>query len=372
MRVRLAAALALGLSVLGGSRVAHADPLDPSLERFVTNPGCKTASGVYTPEGFSSGRSDPCEADQASFAKLVNQFGFALAPTAMHSARTTGFGGFNLSIEANYTTISGGKEYWKAGTQGPVNPNTGAFSDRNGSPPSLLQNYSLKFRKGFGFGLEITGVVGFVPQTSIINGGADVRLSLLEGFRTGIPGVLPDIAVGSGVRTITGTQQFQLTVMGLDGVISKPFAIADSSVLTPWVGYQYLFIWGDSGLIDLTPGTDAIQSCNYSGPAVPGNPDPTKTTQPDGSGTHVYDGSPVCRGGQPYDFNNNTVFDPVRLRRHRLLAGVNYRYEMVMVGGQLIMDLVPPASAQPEQKNKDFLGGEDRQYSFVFELGAMF
>ena len=178
MKARLAAALALGLAVLGGSRSAFADPLDPALERFVTNPGCKTASGVFTPQGFTGGTADPCRPDQASFTKLVSQYGFALAPTAMHSARTTGYGGFHLSIEANYSTISGDREYWKAGTQGPVNPNTNAFSDRNGSPPSLLQNYSLKFRKGFGFGLELTGVVGFVPQTSILSGGADVRMSL--------------------------------------------------------------------------------------------------------------------------------------------------------------------------------------------------
>jgi hypothetical protein len=366
MKMRLAAALALGFSVFGAARVASADPLDPALERFVTNPGCRTATGVFVPG------SGDCQPDQTSFIRLVNQFGFALAPTAMHSARTTGFGGFHLSIEANYTTISGSKEYWKNGTEGPVNPNTNAFSDRNVSPPSLLQNYSLKFRKGFGFGLELTGVVGFVPQTSIISGGADVRISLLEGFRTGIPGYIPDIAVGSGVRTITGTSEFQLTVMSFDGQISKPFAIADSSVLTPWVGYQYVFIYGDSGLIDLTPGTDAVQGCNYAGPAVPGNPDPNKNTKPDGTGANVYDGSPVCRGGQPTDFNNNTVFDAVRLRRHRLLAGVNYRYEMVMIGGQLIMDLVPPGSAQPDADNKKALSGEDKQVSFVFELGAMF
>ena len=66
------------------------------------------------------------------------------------------------------------------------------------------------------------------------------------------------------------------------------------------------------------------------------------------------------------------MFDPVRLRRHRLLAGLNYRYEMVMVGGQLIMDLVPPADAQINDETKADLEGEDRQYSFVFELGAMF
>ena len=372
MTARLAAAFALGFAVLGVSHAAGAEPLDPALERFVTNPGCKTASGVYLGGSFSGGTTEPCHPDQASFVKLVSQFGYALAPSAMHSARTTGWGGFHLSMEASYATISGNKSYWKNGTQGAVNPNTNAFSQQNSSVPGVLQNYSLKFRKGFGFGLELTGVVGFVPQTSIISGGADVRISLFEGFRTGIPGYIPDVAVGAGVRTITGTSQFQLTVMGLDGQISKPIPIADSSNITPWLGYQYLFIYGDSGLIDLTPGTDAVQACNYSGPAIPGNADPNKTAAVNGTDVHQYDGGPVCRGGQPDDFNNNTVFDPVRLRRHRLLAGVSYRYEMVMVGGQFGMDLVPPASAQPDAENTAILGGEDRQYTVAFELGAMF
>jgi hypothetical protein len=66
------------------------------------------------------------------------------------------------------------------------------------------------------------------------------------------------------------------------------------------------------------------------------------------------------------------VFEPVRLHRHRLLAGVNYRYEMVMAGAQFIMDLVPPASAQSRQSAKDYLQGEDKQFSFVLELGAVF
>jgi hypothetical protein len=375
MKSRFALAVALGLSAFGGERAAHAEPLDPALERLVSaeTAGCRTQGGAYTPiGGVVGGRTFPCLPDNVAFKRLINQFGFALAPSAMHSARTTGFGGFHLSIEALYSTINGNRDYWKRGTQGPRDPNTNQPSIINDSPPGLIQDYSLKFRKGFGFGFEVTGVVGIVPQTSIISGGADVRLSLLEGFRTGIGGVLPDVSVGSGVRTITGSPQFQLTVVGLDGQVSKPFPIASSSVLTPWLGYQYLFIFGDSGNIDLTPATDAIQACNYSGQAVPGNPDDSKTTLGDAGGEHVYDGGPVCRGGQPFDFNNNTVFEPVRLRRHRLMAGVNYRYEMVMIGGQFMMDMIPPADAQPDAEDKLDLKDEDQQFAFVFELGAMF
>jgi hypothetical protein len=359
--------------------------MDPALERLVLPPGetadgtalrpCKDDLGRYDenadiPGAFQGGRFPACLPDNRAFKRLVNQYAFALAPTAMHSARTTGFGGFHLSIEANYTTISSDADYWEKGTQGTRDAITNDASVENTNPASLLQLYSLKFRKGFGFGFEITGSVGFMPQTSILSGGADVRISLLEGFRRGIGGILPDIAAGAGVRTITGTPQVQITVMGLDGQISKPFPIADSSVLTPWVGYQYLFIYGDSGLVDLTPGTDALAYCNYAGNSVP--PQGKEVVNENGDPATVYDGSPACQGGQPYDFNNNVVFDPVRLRRHRLIAGVNYRYEMVMLGGQFMMDLVPPADAQIDDEDKADLEGEDRQYSFVLELGGMF
>ena len=385
MRARLALALAFGLVPLLGSREGAAEPMDPALERLVLPPGetsdgtplepCKDEVGNYNensgvPGAFEGGRFPACQPDNRAFKRLMSQYAFAFAPTAMHSARTTGFGGFHLSAEANYTTISSDADYWHNGTQGTRDAITNRASVENTSPPSLLQLYSLKFRKGFGFGLEITGSVGFMPLTSIVSGGADVRISLLEGFRKGIGGIIPDVAAGAGVRTITGTPQFQLTVMGLDGQVSKPFPIADSQVLTPWLGYQYLFIFGDSGLIDLTPATDAVSYCGYAGNSVP--PLPKEVQNSNGDPANVYDGSPQCVGGQPYDFNNNVVFDAVRLRRHRLLAGMNYRYEMVMVGAQFIMDLVPPADAQPDAQDKRDLEGEESQYSFVFELGGMF
>src|SRR4051794_13050148 len=135
-----------------------------------------------------------------------------------------------------------------------------------------------------------------MPSTTILIGGADVRMALLEGFRTGVAGIFPDLSVGAGVRTITGTEQLQLTTVGLDVQLSKPLPIAGQMVLSPWIGYQYLWIFGDSGLIDTTPATDAVGYCQTRGPNVPGNGDPNKT---------VYDGQPVrAKNGSPIDFNN--------------------------------------------------------------------
>ncbi len=350
---------------------ARAEPMDPALERLVVDGRCRTPTGAYAddPATLAALEADTgrawCSPDHAAFKRLINQYGFALAPTAMHSARTTGFGGFHLSLEAAFTKIDDGAEYWKNGTQGSIDPSSNLASVRNTSPSSLLALYSAKIRKSFGFGLELTGAVGFMPQTSIVSGGADVRLSLLEGFRTGLAGILPDVAVGGGVRTITGTPQFQLTTVALDAQISKPLPVADSSVITPWIGYQYVWMFGDSGLIDLTPGTDAVGYCNFAGPNVPGNQDPNK---PAGQ----FDGQPVCAGGSPLDFNNNVVFNKVRLERQRLLIGVNYNYEMVMLGGQFITDIVDPADAQNSDADSEDLKGEDRQWTIVLEAGAMF
>jgi hypothetical protein len=287
----------------------------------------------------------------------------------MHAARTTGFGGFHFSIEGAYTNADHGADYWQYGTQGPQDPNNKRFSTKNTGPDSLLQVYMLKIRKGFPFGLELTGNVGYLAHSSIVAGGADVRWSILEGFRTGVPGIFPDVAVGGGVRTITGTSQFQLTIASFDGQISKPLPIADASVLTPYVGYQYVYIFGDSGLIDFTPNTDPVGYCNYQGQNVPGSVDPKKG--------NANDGQPVCGSkanpaGSPLDFNNTKVFDNVRIVRHRLIAGLNYRYEVVFVGGQFITDIVDPADANSDAATKAALANVPRQWTMAFEVGAFF
>jgi len=174
---------------------------------------------------------------------------------------------------------------------------------------------------------------------------------------------MPDLAVGGGVRSITGTPEFQLTIASADAQISKPFVIADSSVLTPWVGFQQLWVFGDSGLVDLTPATNAIQYCNYAGLNQPGSPDPSKNVQ---------DGQPVCAGGSPLDFNNNVVFDKARLERRRLLFGLSYRYEMLMIAAEFITDLGSVADAQTDKKDRDILRGEKAQWTSVLELGGIF
>ena len=369
MRVRLitfAASIASAIAI----PAAHADPMDPAIERFARDAVDPTMAcsngGLYRPGAR------PCTLDEPSFKKLINQYGFAIAPSPMAPARTTGYGGFQVTAQGAFTSIDSGADYWQNGTQGPVDTTTGQYSVRNKSPDSWLQVYGVNVRKGLPLGFELGASVAYVARTSIVSGGADVRWSLLEGFRRGALGYLPDLAVGGGVRTITGTSQFQLTVASVDGVLSKPIPIADTSVLSPYVGYQFLRIFGDSGPIDLTPRTDALGYCNYQGQKVPGgfNGDDIDHTR------GPYTGQTVCgdgtgTNGSPDDLSNTRVFQEARVTRHRLVFGLAYRFEMIVVGGQFSTDLLEPANANQGQA-ATALANVPRQSTVGVQVGAAF
>ena len=301
----------------------------------------------------------------------MSELGYAIAPTAFHPARTTGFGGFALSLEASFAHInadatdSTGTQYWHTGTQGDVNPNTGAFSGVNKFPDSVLQIYSLKASKGLPLGFEVAGVLGYMANTSLWIGGADVHWSLLEGFRTGILGYLPDISAGGGVRTVGGASTFFLTTVGIDGELSKPIALADSAVLTPYIGVQRLIIFADSTVVNLAPGIDPLAACGYQGANVPGNPN----APPKGGTSAATPAAPVCSNelANTNAFNNLTTFQKARIHRWRGLAGLTYKYELLSLGGQFAMDLEDPSA---ENANLGVSGA--KQWTISLEAGVSF
>lgn len=368
------------------ARPARAADMDPAPERLVLEPpgipdglSCQqVAQGLTGPGAQRFVNAHPglgpnpnafaCLPNNIAWANLMSELGYALAPTAFHPARTTGFGGFALSLEATYAHINADAfdsthtQYWHLGTQGPVDPSNHLNSVVNKSPDSILQIYTIKARKGLPFGLEIAGVLGYVASTSLWVGGADLHWALLEGYRTGVLAYLPDVAIGGGVRTLGGSPKFFLTTVGIDGQVSKPFTLSDSAVLTPFVGVQRLIIFADSTVVDLTPNVDPLQQCGYSGQ------DPQT-------------GTPICRnklqvptttGGTTTvdnnsDYNNNVTFQKARIHRWRGIAGLTYRYEILYLAGQFATDLEDPSA---ENANLGISG--ERQWTVSFEAGVFF
>ena len=339
--------------------------MDPVPDRFYLNPPGENCQNVTGAAGYAA-----CIPNNVSWANMMSELGYAIAPSAFHPARTTGLGGFALSLEASFAHInadatdSTGTQNWHTGTQGDRNPNTNAFSGVNKYPDSLLQIYTMKARKGLPFGLEIAGALGYIANTSLWVGGADLHWAVLEGFRTGILGYLPDIAVGGGVRTVGGSSTFFLTTVGIDGQISKPITLADSAVLTPYAGVQRLLIYADSTVVNLTPSVDPLAACGYQGTNVPGNPN-----VPNGGVGGSYTGSPVCKngGGSNGDFNNLTTFQKDRMQRWRWIAGLTYKYEVLYLAGQVAADLTDPSD---ENGNLGVSGY--KQWTLSFEAGVSF
>lgn len=354
-------ALAL-LASLTCATMAHAGDMDPAPERLIRQPaglpaGSSCQAIAADPEiavgaGLSPG-SLACLPDDVAFANMVAELGFAAAPSAMYPARTTGYAGFTLGIETSATKLNSaalsrsvdGKEvpYWERGSRGPggrgVNP----------SPNDLLMIYALHARKGLPWGLEIGGSLGFIGQTSLFITGADLRWSVLEGFRQGALRYLPDLSFGGGLRTVTGSTSLHLTTIAFDTKLSKPFPVLESTTLEPYLGFQRLFVFGDSNVVDLTPNVDALKSCGYAGA------DPTT-------------GFPACQNklsnGEPNsgDFNNNASFQSVRAHRNRGIVGLAYRYELLHLGTQLAFDLTPPNAENPGLSSL-------RQWTLSFEAG---
>ena len=356
------ASSAAALIAAGGT--AAAAPMDPAPDRLSLSPpgvNCQTAgpSTVFPANGPN------CQPNNAAWANMMSELGYAIAPTAFHPARTTGFGGFALSLEASYAHINADNsvtnpdgsttQYWHEGTRGPVDPNTHKFSVVNNAPDSILQIYTLKARKGLPFGFEITGALGYVANTSLWVGGADLHWAILEGYRTGVLGYLPDLAIGGGVRTLSGSPDFFLTTVAMDAEASKPITLADSAVLTPYVGAQRLYIFADSTVVNLAPGVDPIAQCGYQGN------DPST-------------GQPKCQNmanGAPNNgaFNNLSTFNKVRLEEWRGIAGLTYRYGVLYLGGEFAMDLEDPG-AEGQQQAYGINGA--RQWTTSFEIGVFF
>lgn len=329
-------------------------PAGQTCQSVAANPEVALAAGLR-PAGLA------CRPNNVAFANLVSELGFAIAPTSFYPARSTGLAGFQVSFEASYTNIAadrsvpssaGDQRYWHLGTRGAQSEATNQRAVTNTSPDGLLQIYALKARKGLPLGFELAGSLGTIANTGMWVYGGDLRWSMLEGFRTGPLGYVPDVSVGGGVRTLTGSSRLHLTTVGIDVRASKSIVVADAAELIPQVGFQRLIIFGDSNVVDATPQVDAVAQCGQTGN------DPTT-------------GAPTCRNklsdgsDANADFANNITFDSARIHRSRLLFALNYRYEIVWLGSQLAFDITDPKDENPQVVGP-------RQWTLSLEGGVRF
>jgi hypothetical protein len=339
-------ALASGVAV----PVAQADTMDLALSRLRIvggRPGCLDPSTA----------SQFCP-NQELFERIVSELAVSMAPSVA-PARTIGPRAFQLAFESTMTTIDAEESHWILGTEGSGGLEPGADIARNEAPQSVMLWNRLQLRKGLPFGFEVGAALGHGLNTSLYTLGLALKWSIVEGFRTGL-GRLPDVAVQGQFQRNVGASQVTVQLFAVDLTLSKPFVIEHAWTLSPLLGVQTLFVTGESGVVDLTPGgpsstsgtnpaTDATRAC------VPEPGQPAATLQ--------------CTGDAA-DVVNDVKFEDITQTRVRAFAGAQARYEFLVTSLTLLFDLAPPdLDAEPLQLASSEVA---RQLAFHASVGAVF
>ncbi|MEK6608288.1 MAG: hypothetical protein AABZ30_11550 [Myxococcota bacterium] len=250
--------------------------------------------------------------DNQKFYTLASELGVVMAPAILSPSETLGFAGFAITAHVDFTTISTKKDYWMAAESyqfednDPSQPQTADSK----APSETAKTIGMTVRKGLWLPVPSFEVgLGFVHllDSSLFAPQLDAKLSLHEGFHNW---PLPEIAVRGTASRVMGQTAFDLTTAGLDFSASKQFGIQGTVNLTPFAGYQILWIIADSDVMDGTPNCDPVVGSTKNPNCQP--PDPAVT-------------APVCSSA---DCNANFVFfDPDPIVRNRIFVGFRLNFD---------------------------------------------
>lgn len=298
---------------------ARAGDMDPELTRLSQPAG----SGGCPATGLAS----VCP-DNSSFELLATELAGALAPTVSAGAATGGIRGFYVGLSSTASSIRSGQRYWARGTRG-ADPTAA----QNNSVDSLLSFNRLDVRKGLPFGLEVGSSIGFGLHTSLWVIGAELKLALFEGFRSGL-GALPDVALRAVAQAVVGSPQLSLQTQAFDITLSKPLVFLQEHTLTPLLALQLLFLHARSAAVNFTPETSGWAACDPNARAPSG-------------------AVPLCQNTEgPRELANTSSFRDVSRARVRMFVGAEERFRLLSIALTLGFDLItPPVPQESEGDN---------------------
>lgn len=246
----IGALLALVISV----QVANADNNDIVLSRF----------GTQVTDGM--GNVTSIIGHNHEFRAFASELGIALAPRVLSPADTTGYGGFEFTLDVGQTSISHDKGYWRV-LESSTDPSA---ADGTSHGTSQLRTVSLFARKGLWFpapGTEI-GLGGVhVTDSGMYAGQAYIKFALYEGFHES---AMPSVALRLAGSRLFGAQDLDLTIGAVDLTVSKHLGIGGTVRVDPYLNYGFVFIVPRSQVLEgtpnidpLAPGSDADNNLNF-------------------------------------------------------------------------------------------------------------
>jgi hypothetical protein len=173
---------------------------------------------------------------QEKFENLMTELGLITAPVFLAPAETLGLTGFEFALEGTVAPTHSTRNYWK-GKIYPTDSDENTVSVSEGNPQSLIFIPHIHIRKGLPFSFEIGAQLSYIPESEMFTIGAEVKWAFNEGFH-----YIPDFAVRISMNHMIGPEDFELSTGGWDISISKAFGLGGMASLTPYAGYNMLFI----------------------------------------------------------------------------------------------------------------------------------
>jgi hypothetical protein len=270
------------------------------------------------PDGTIAGVTTSADAE-TQYRSLASELGVVLAPRLLMPADTLGYSGFQFSAELGFTTIN---------TNQTTSPWRNALERHgqlkaDGNPdttiPGVLTTVGVFARKGIWLpvpSFEVGAGALNVLETNMFALQFYAKLAIHEGFH-GWP--LPSVAIRGAASRLMGSTNLDLTIASLDFSLSYSFGLGGTINLSPYAGYNLLWIIARSQVLDANPTCDA-----YVTSTAPQPPDPNAAKCPDPRNR-----SATITPGST-ELNSNFVFrSQDNILRHRIFFGLKLKFHVV-------------------------------------------
>jgi hypothetical protein len=336
----------LVLGLLFAAMPARADKNDLALWKLGRDHINIDSSGRICPTDTCGLPGVSLDADtEKQFRSLMSELGVVLAPRNLSPADTLGFSGFQFSAELSFTTIN---------TNQTTSPWRNALERHgqikaDGNPdttiPGVLTTIGVFARKGIWLpvpSFEVGAGALNVLESNMFALQVYGKLAIHEGYH-GWP--IPSAAIRGAASRLMGSSNVDLTVASLDFSLSYSFGLGGTVNLSPYAGYNLLWIIARSQVLDANPTCDAyVTSTNPAATC----PDPRNPA-----------GATITPGGT--ELNSNFVFrDQENILRHRIFFGFKLKFHVVAltadyayIPGGTSTDPNGPGGAKIKDQSKD-------------------
>lgn len=172
-----------------------------------------------------------------AFRSLSSELGVLMAPKPVDPADSLGLSAFAISADISINTIKPGN--WEGVTRD--------------TPNNVAPTLQIMGRKGLWPGIEIGAGATHLFNSRMWTISGYGKVALHEGFHH-LP--IPSIALRGMFSRLVGAEDMNMTTGSIDASLSHVFGLGKTVNLTPYAGYQALFIVARSGVLDVTPTTD--------------------------------------------------------------------------------------------------------------------